>query len=77
MPGFPTAPRPEPPEPDVPDRREAEEKRIYAWRRDEFLRLGYRLPDAEQLAVKRVDPHDVERLLGKGCPLETAARILL
>lgn len=50
---------------------------ILAWRMESFMRLGYSDVDAEALAFcTDIDPHDVERLIKKGCPPDTAVQIL-
>jgi hypothetical protein len=48
---------------------------VLRWRRERLLALGYELSRATLLAVSRVDIHELERLIGKGCPPETAVRI--
>ena len=57
---------------------ETEEERVLRWRQEELCRAGY--PDrlALKLALRRnVDLHQAVDLLRRGCPPETAARILL
>jgi hypothetical protein len=57
---------------------ETEEERVLRWRHEELRRAGY--PDrlALKLALRRnVDLHRAVDLLRRGCPPETAARILL
>ena len=39
------------------------------------LALGYPLRDAAYFALSDVDLHEVERLIGNGCPADTAVRI--
>jgi hypothetical protein len=45
------------------------------WRTERLLALGYELREAAYLAISDVDVHELERLIGKGCPAETAVRI--
>ena len=40
-----------------------------------LLRIGYEREQAARLALSRVDIHELEHLIGNGCPLETAVRI--
>lgn len=49
--------------------------RLARWRTDRLLALGYELRDAARLAVSSIDIHELERLIGMGCPPETAVRI--
>lgn len=53
-----------------------EQERVFRWRLLRFLYLGVELEDAEYLAATRADPHALDALLRKGCPLETALRII-
>jgi hypothetical protein len=48
---------------------------VLCWRTERLLALGYVLPEAAYLAISDVDVHELERLIGKGCPTETAVRI--
>ena len=48
---------------------------IVGWRTERLLALGYELREAAFLALSRVDVHDLERLIAKGCPPATAVRI--
>jgi hypothetical protein len=48
---------------------------VVHWRTDRLLALGYAFRDAAYLALSDVDLHEVERLIGNGCPAETAVRI--
>jgi len=50
---------------------------VQDWRKTEFMRLGFAEHDALALAVTRIDTHDMERLLKKGCSHELAWRILM
>lgn len=54
-----------------------ETARIEAWRLHRFIEMGAPVQLAEHLAVSRVDLHEFERLLGRGCSPIRAARILL
>ena len=45
------------------------------WRTRRLLGIGYELREAARLALARVDIHELEHLVGNGCPLETAVRI--
>jgi hypothetical protein len=57
---------------------ETEDDRVLAWRLHELRRAGYAERLAHRLALRRqVDLHLAVDLLGRGCPPETAARILL
>ncbi|HKB94378.1 MAG TPA: hypothetical protein VKC62_09125 [Gaiellaceae bacterium] len=51
---------------------------VRSWRLHELVRAGYAPWDALVLSRRPdVDLHVAVRLLGKGCPAETAVRILL
>lgn len=52
-----------------------EELTVVRWRTERLLALGYEPHRAATLAISDVDIHELERLLGKGCPRETAVRI--
>ena len=57
---------------------EAEAESILTWRFDALARAGYQSGDALMLATRiEVDLHAATDLLGRGCPPETALRILL
>ena len=56
-------------------RRLDDELTVVRWRTERLIALGYELREAAFLAISRVDIHELERLIGKGCPLETAVRI--
>ena len=48
------------------------------WRLDQFLVLGFDVARASLMAYDtRVDLAQARKLVGLGCPLETASRILL
>jgi hypothetical protein len=56
---------------------ETEQERVLHWRIAELLRAGYDERLALKLALKRnVDLHTAVDLLRRGCPAETAVRIL-
>jgi hypothetical protein len=48
---------------------------VLCWRTERLIALGYELREAAYLAISDVDVHELERLIGKGCPTETAVRI--
>lgn len=50
--------------------------RVFEWRRDQFLRDGFKLRQAVRLAEDGADHHEAERLLRAGCPHEIAYRLL-
>lgn len=52
-----------------------EELTVVRWRTERLLALGYERRRAASLAISEVDIHELERLIGKGCPRETAVRI--
>jgi hypothetical protein len=57
---------------------QAEIERIEAWRMEELERAGYAADEAAVLATRHdVDLHTATDLLGRGCPADTALRILL
>jgi hypothetical protein len=57
---------------------ETENERIERWRAEELERAGYEASDAAALAAcVDVDLHLAIELLERGCPAETALRILL
>jgi hypothetical protein len=57
---------------------ETESERIERWRAAELERAGYGAEDAVELASRNyVDLHLAVELLERGCPTETALRILL
>ena len=63
------------------DRTGAERRRldevlaVVDWRVTRLRALGYGVRDAAHLALTPIDVHDLERLIAKGCPPETAVRI--
>jgi hypothetical protein len=51
---------------------------VRRWRRDQLLRAGCPWREAELLSgIPAVDLHEAEELFARGCPAETALRILL
>jgi hypothetical protein len=57
---------------------ETEAEMILRWRFDELVRAGYDVGTALLLASHvEIDLHDATALLRRGCPADTAVRILL
>jgi hypothetical protein len=57
---------------------ETEVEMILRWRFDELVRAGYDIGSALLLASHvEVDLHDASSLVRRGCPSETALKILL
>ena len=57
---------------------DSEAERVIRWRYEELVRAGYGLDAALEIAVhNEVDLHHAIGLAHKGCPPETARRILL
>jgi hypothetical protein len=57
---------------------DAEAERVLLWREEELERVGYERDTARDLAERAyVDLHFAMDLLRRGCPAETAVRILL
>jgi len=57
---------------------ETEAERVERWRAEELERAGYEPLQAAELAARNdVDLHLAVNLLERGCPVETAVRILL
>jgi hypothetical protein len=57
---------------------ETEAEMILRWRFDELVRAGYDIGSALLLASHvEIDLHHASTLLRRGCPAETALRILL
>ena len=48
---------------------------VLCWRTERLLALGYELRQAAFLAISQVDFHELERLIGSGCPPAIAVRI--
>jgi hypothetical protein len=60
------------------DVREEEAERVRAWRLEELQRAGYERKMARTLAERAdVDLHLATALLRRGCPVDTALRILI
>ena len=64
---------------DVQEReRESESRRVLLWRRAELERAGFEAMAAAALAKRLdVDLHKATGLLRRGCPADTALKILL
>ena len=57
---------------------ETEAEMILRWRFDELVRAGYDVGMALMLASHvEIDLHDATELVRRGCPTDTAIRILL
>jgi hypothetical protein len=57
---------------------DAEAERVLLWREEELERVGYERETARHLAERAyVDLHLAMDLLRRGCPADTAVRILL
>jgi hypothetical protein len=57
---------------------DAETERVVLWREEELERVGYEREAARDLAERTyVDLHLAMDLLRRGCPVDTALRILL
>jgi hypothetical protein len=57
---------------------DAEAERVLLWREEELERVGYERETARDLAERAyVDLHLARDLLRRGCPADTALRILL
>ena len=48
---------------------------VLRWRTQRLVALGYELQQAAFLAISQIDVHELERLIGRGCPPKTAVRI--
>jgi hypothetical protein len=64
-------------EDEVFDRDAEEERRTFLWRLAEFTLLGFAYSESVVLAGTRVDLAEARKLVTRGCPIETASRILL
>jgi hypothetical protein len=49
---------------------------VFRWRVLQSLRMGYLASLAERIAATSVVLHELEHLIGRGCPRATAYRIL-
>lgn len=56
-------------------RRLDEELDVVRWRTERLVALGFGLRQAAYLALSDVEVHQLERLIARGCPPETAVRI--
>ena len=57
---------------------ETENERVLRWRWEELRRAGFGFKDSLLLAVSQeVDLHLATELLARGCPADTALRILV
>ena len=57
---------------------DTESERVMLWRTEEMERAGYAPAEARELAERMyVDLHLAIELVRKGCPAETAVRILV
>jgi hypothetical protein len=57
---------------------DAEAERVLLWREEELERVGYEREAARELAERTyVDLHLAMDLLRRGCPVDTALRILV
>jgi hypothetical protein len=59
------------------DRYAEEEQRTFLWRLAQFTRLGFAYPESVVLAGTGIDVAEARKLVTRGCPTETASRILL
>ena len=48
---------------------------LLCWRSQRLRSLGYGVRESARLASSRIDVHELERLIAKGCPHNTAVRI--
>jgi hypothetical protein len=53
-----------------------ESELVFRWRLFQSLRMGFATGLAERIAAADVDLHELEDLIGRGCPRGTAYRIL-
>jgi len=60
---------------DIDLRRLDDELSVVRWRTERLMALGYEFAQAALLACSTADVHELERLIARGCPLGTAARI--
>jgi hypothetical protein len=64
-------------EDEVFDRCAEEERSTFLWRLAQFTRLGFAYPESVVLAGTGIDLAEARKLVTRGCPIETASRILL
>jgi hypothetical protein len=63
---------------EIQSQRGTEEDRVLTWRREELERAGYGEQVAQMLSELRyVDLHLAMHLLRRGCPADTALKILV
>jgi len=63
---------------EIQPERQTEDDRVLTWRREELERAGYDERIAHMLSELRyVDLHFATHLLRRGCPAETALKILV
>jgi hypothetical protein len=63
---------------EVEERVDAEERMIVRrWRFEQFVELGFTESESATLAETHIDLSLVRRMIGNGCPVEIASRILL
>lgn len=53
------------------------DKEVCRWRRLQLLAMGFCLADARRIADSPAELGRVRELLARGCPLETARRIVV
>jgi hypothetical protein len=56
---------------------DVEDDTVVRWRVEQFRRLGFDEVSAALLGATRADLHQARSLVGAGCPVELALRILL
>jgi hypothetical protein len=63
---------------EVEQRVDADERMIVRrWRFEQFIELGFTESESATLAETHIDLSLVRRMIGNGCPVEIASRILL
>lgn len=60
----------------VPLLPESEKEEVFRWRQEQFWQLGLSRDEAAELAASDADLGQARYLLGSGCPLQLALRIL-
>jgi hypothetical protein len=51
-------------------------KEVLSWREQRLVMLGFDPERASEVARTTLDLHELEHLLGRGCPRQTAVAIL-
>jgi hypothetical protein len=51
-------------------------KEVLSWREQRLVMLGFDPEPASEVARTTLDLHELEHLLGRGCPPQTAVAIL-